>query len=126
MVTGAATATNNRIPVLLLPGDIFVDIAKDGTTLQGLMNSLMIAVSVVLISGVAGVLVGTTSGFWVSQADFYLETAIRTDPKAPSAERAYALLEESIIEGYSGSAGVNVPPEESARLAELRALMASE
>jgi hypothetical protein len=69
--------------------------------------------------------VGTNSGFWVSQADVYLETAIRTDPKAPSTERAYALLEESIVEGYSGSAGVNVPPEESARLAELRALMAA-
>src|SRR5581483_8669039 len=27
------------------PGDIFVDIAKDGTTMAGLMNSLMIAVS---------------------------------------------------------------------------------
>jgi len=29
MVTGAATATNNRIPVLLLPGDIFVDRQPD-------------------------------------------------------------------------------------------------
>jgi ribonucleoside-diphosphate reductase alpha chain len=34
------------------PGDIFVDIAKDGTTLQGLMNSLMIAVSMGLQYGV--------------------------------------------------------------------------
>jgi len=34
------------------PGDIFVDIAKEGTTLAGLMNSLMIAVSMGLRSGV--------------------------------------------------------------------------
>jgi ribonucleoside-diphosphate reductase alpha chain len=34
------------------PGDIFVDIAKDGTTLAGLMNSLMIAVSMGLQYGV--------------------------------------------------------------------------
>ncbi len=34
------------------PGDIFVDIAKEGTTLAGLMNSLMIAVSMGLQYGV--------------------------------------------------------------------------
>src|SRR5438874_183261 len=35
------------------PGDIFVDIAKDGTTIAGLMNSLCIAVSMGLQYGVA-------------------------------------------------------------------------
>jgi ribonucleoside-diphosphate reductase alpha chain len=34
------------------PGDIFVDIAKDGTTLAGLMNCFMIAVSIGLQYGV--------------------------------------------------------------------------
>src|SRR4029078_4687580 len=34
------------------PGDIFVDIAKDGTTMAGLMNSLCIAVSMGLQYGV--------------------------------------------------------------------------
>jgi ribonucleoside-diphosphate reductase alpha chain len=34
------------------PGDIFIDIAKDGTTLQGLMNSLCLAVSMGLQYGV--------------------------------------------------------------------------
>src|SRR5438094_8584597 len=34
------------------PGDIYFDIAKDGTTLQVLMNSLMIAVSMGLQYGV--------------------------------------------------------------------------
>ena len=33
------------------PGDIFVDIAKDGTTMAGLMNSLCIAVSMGLRYG---------------------------------------------------------------------------
>ena len=34
------------------PGDIFVDIAKDGTTMAGLMNSLCLAVSMGLQYGV--------------------------------------------------------------------------
>ena len=34
------------------PGDMFVDIAKEGTTLAGLMNSLMISVSLGLQHGV--------------------------------------------------------------------------
>ena len=34
------------------PGDVFVDIAKDGTTLAGLMNAFMIAVSIGLQYGV--------------------------------------------------------------------------
>ena len=34
------------------PGDIFVDIAKEGTTLAGLMNSFMISVSLGLQYGV--------------------------------------------------------------------------
>src|SRR5206468_10528289 len=34
------------------PGDIFVDIAKEGTTLAGLMNAFMIAVSIGLQYGV--------------------------------------------------------------------------
>src|SRR5207244_1174980 len=45
-----------RVPPVLsgdgTPGDIFVDIAKDGTTMAGLMNSLMIAVSMGLQYGV--------------------------------------------------------------------------
>jgi ribonucleoside-diphosphate reductase alpha chain len=35
-----------------VPGDVFVDIAKEGTTLAGLMNSFMIAVSIGLQYGV--------------------------------------------------------------------------
>ncbi len=65
----------------------------------------------------------TAPGFWISEADLYLETAIRTDPKSPSAEKAYALLEEAVVGGYTGSSGVNVPEAETARLAELRRLI---
>lgn len=65
----------------------------------------------------------TARGFWVSEAELYLETAIRTDPKAPSAKKAYDLLEEGIVLDYSGSAGVNVPHAERERLAELRGLI---
>jgi len=65
----------------------------------------------------------TAHGYWVSQADVYLETAIRSDPTSPAAKKAYALLEENVIGGYSGSSGVNVPESEAARLAELRALI---
>src|SRR3954453_8251234 len=41
------------------PGEIFVDIAKDGTTMAGLMNSLMIAVSMGLQYGVPPAVYGS-------------------------------------------------------------------
>jgi hypothetical protein len=65
----------------------------------------------------------TADGFWVSQADVYLETAIRTAPKAPSAEQAYALLEAETIETYTGSSGAHVPRGLADHLAELRELV---
>jgi len=66
---------------------------------------------------------GSRRSFWVSQAEFYFETAIRADPKSPTAEKAYALLEEYTVLGYSGSSGVHVPPDVQATLDSLRALM---
>ncbi len=63
------------------------------------------------------------TGFWISQADFLLENAIRRAPREPFAESAYALLEEEVVLAYSGSAGVNIPPEVEARLTELRRLI---
>jgi tetratricopeptide (TPR) repeat protein len=65
----------------------------------------------------------TGDSFWLSQADFYLETAIRTAPHAPSGRQAYALLEAETLEGYTGSSGVHVPADVSRRLAELRRLV---
>ena len=61
--------------------------------------------------------------FWVSQADFYLETAIRTAPEEPSADLAFALFEEATLESYTGSAGVNLPDSVARRLDELRKLV---
>src|SRR5438270_1773086 len=54
------------------PGDIFVDIAKDGTTLQGLMNSLMIAVSM-------GLQYGVTTEVYVSKLSL-----LRCEPSGPT------------------------------------------
>lgn len=61
--------------------------------------------------------------YWVSQAEFFFETAVRTAPHDPVAEKAYALLEEYTVLGYSGSAGVHVPHDVQETLDELRALM---
>ena len=66
---------------------------------------------------------GSRRTFWVSQAEFYFETAIRADPKSATAEKAYALLEEYIVLGYSGSSGVHIPPDVQATLDSLRALI---
>jgi tetratricopeptide (TPR) repeat protein len=71
--------------------------------------------------GVCELHIGDT--FWVSQADFYLETAVRAAPAAPSADLAYALLEEALLESYTGSSGVNVPDSVARRLDALRALV---
>jgi hypothetical protein len=60
--------------------------------------------------------------FWLSQAEFYLETAIRRAPGSVPAKRAYELLEAEMIESYTGSAGVDLPPALAAHLAELHAL----
>jgi len=60
--------------------------------------------------------------FWLSQAEAYLEAAIRAAPRDPVALRAYDLLEEFLVAGYTGSAGTHVPPDIQARLDALRAL----
>ncbi len=61
--------------------------------------------------------------YWVSQADFFLETAIRMAPKQPYAKQAYALLEQETLLGYTGSAGTNLPDDVKRHLAELRRLV---
>jgi hypothetical protein len=60
--------------------------------------------------------------YWLSETEHYLETAIRLSPRSPYARKAYALLEEFTIFGYTGSAGTSVPPEVQAKLDELREL----
>lgn len=58
--------------------------------------------------------------YWLSQAEAYLETAIRLAPGQPTAQRAYALLDEFLVAGYSGSGGTHVPPDIRAKLDLLR------
>ena len=67
----------------------------------------------------------TRRSYWVSETEFYLETAIRVAPRSPYAEKAYALLEEYTVLGYSGSGGSHIPPDVQARLDELHALVAA-
>ncbi|WP_141732281.1 hypothetical protein [Oligoflexus tunisiensis] len=57
------------------------------------------------------------------ESGMYLEESIRLAPKAPFARRAYELYEESVTLGYTGSSGIHLPPEEKARLDELRKLV---
>jgi tetratricopeptide (TPR) repeat protein len=61
--------------------------------------------------------------FWASQAEFFLETAVRMGPKQPYAEAAFALLEEFLVSGYTGAAGTHVPADVVERLRELDELM---
>jgi hypothetical protein len=64
----------------------------------------------------------TGDTFWLSQAEFYLETAIRRAPGSEPAKRAYELLEAETIENYTGAAGVELPASVATRLAELHKL----
>ncbi len=61
--------------------------------------------------------------YWVSQTGAFLESSIRLAPREPFAEQAYALLEEEIILGYSGSDGIHVPEDLERNLAELKQLV---
>lgn len=60
---------------------------------------------------------------WLSEAEFYLETAIRTDPSSPWAARSFALLEQETLAGYTGSGGLQLPDDVRDRLDELRGLL---
>ncbi len=61
---------------------------------------------------------------WILQAEFYLESAIRTAPGGPFARAAYDLLEQEILADYSGSAGDHLPDEIQGRLTGLADLIA--
>lgn len=58
--------------------------------------------------------------FWASQAEHYLETAIRIGPSEPYAEPAFELLEAFVVAGYTGSGGEHVPDDVRSRLGGLR------
>jgi len=61
--------------------------------------------------------------YWVSESDFYLETAIRLAPRDPIAQQAFALYEEEAILGWTGSSGNNMPAEVRSRIEQLRSLV---
>jgi hypothetical protein len=73
-----------------------------------------------LLLGVIETRIGRS--FWLSQAEAYLETAIRLAPGKPVARNAYALLEEYLTAGYSGSAGTSLPPDLKEKLELLRGI----
>jgi preprotein translocase subunit SecF len=60
---------------------------------------------------------------WVSPSASFLEAAVRTAPREPFAEQAYALLEEAAILGWASEDSLLLPPDVERRLAELRALL---
>lgn len=62
--------------------------------------------------------------YWVSEAPFFLETAIRMAPDAPFARDAYALLERELLMEYEGADEEELPIEDRRRLAELEGLLA--
>lgn len=71
--------------------------------------------------GLCEVHIGTS--LWVSEAEWFLEGAIRAAPETQHARAAYTTLEAVFLEGYSGSGGTHLPLEIERRLAELRALV---
>jgi hypothetical protein len=59
---------------------------------------------------------------WLSDASWYLATAIRTAPHTPIAMRAFGAYEDMTILAWTGSAGTDVPADVAEDLDRLRAL----
>lgn len=70
--------------------------------------------------GIAETYIARTS--WLSEAPFFLETAIRLDPTSPIATKAYDVLNMYILTEYTGSQGTRVPSDVQEYLEELRRL----
>jgi hypothetical protein len=65
----------------------------------------------------------TTHSLWVSETEFYLESAVRNLPASPYARLALEFLDGYVTKEYTGSSGVVVPDEVLDRLDELRQLV---
>ncbi|MEZ4290718.1 MAG: hypothetical protein R3E53_09370 [Myxococcota bacterium] len=65
----------------------------------------------------------TEFDYFVSEGDFYLETAIRTAPRDPIAKQAFLLLEEETVLGWTGSGGSHMPADVRENLEALRQLV---
>lgn len=61
--------------------------------------------------------------YWVSSAEYYLESAVRAGPRTRFARLAYDLLESQLILENAGSEGAPLLPEDRARLETLRRLL---
>jgi tetratricopeptide (TPR) repeat protein len=61
--------------------------------------------------------------YWVSEAPFLLERAIRMAPREPYALEAYRRLANEVLMQYEGSDEEDIDPEEQRRLGELRILV---
>src|SRR6184192_4382816 len=98
------------------PGDIFVDIAKDGTTLQGLMISLMIAVSM-------GLQYGVPPEVYVSKLSH-----LRFEPSGPTNDPDIRVAKSIVdyIFRWFGKRFLDVDQQEEAGIlsAEVRAMLA--
>ncbi len=60
--------------------------------------------------------------FWPVPEEYYLEVAVRMAPGTDIARKAFALYEELVTLGYSGSGGTRMPPDLVVRLQDLREL----
>jgi len=70
--------------------------------------------------GIAETYLSRTSG--LSEAPFFLETAIRLDPTSLIASKAYDVLNTYLLTEYTGSLGTRVPSEVQEHLDEIRRL----
>ncbi len=61
--------------------------------------------------------------YWISEAPFLLESAIRMAPTQPYALEAYHRLENEVLMQYEGSDEEDIDPEDQRRLDELRILV---
>jgi hypothetical protein len=61
--------------------------------------------------------------YWVTTAPFFLEESIRIAPNGPFAAEAIVVLEREMLAAYEGSDIEELPDEEEAHLAALRALI---
>lgn len=61
---------------------------------------------------------------WLPQAELYLEYAIRLEPGAPAAARAYELLQQKVLAGYGVGAVSELPQEVREHLRKLASMIA--
>lgn len=61
--------------------------------------------------------------YFFTLSDLYLKDCVRLYSSSPFAKKCYNLYEENVQFGYTGSSGVDVPPEEKKELQRLRSYL---